>query len=100
MGEIYALNSQNMNDWVVHCKALLIKMECANIETRSNHWSSIVNTQTHHTNHRLNINQSFEQYKYDCNAIEPKYLDSFKTVQNGKYRCHIFLNCDGIIALQ
>ena len=70
MNDIYAANSQNMNDWVVHCKALLIKMECTNIQTRSNHWSSIVNTQTHHTNHRLNINQPMTQYKYQCDPLK------------------------------
>ena len=70
MSDIYAANSQNMTDWVTHCKALLIKMECTNIQTRSNHWSSIVNTQTHHTNHRLNINQSLNQYKYQCDPLK------------------------------
>eukprot|EP01083_Nonionella_stella_P070491 188634_1 len=70
MSDIYAANSQNMGDWVVHCKSLLMKMECTNIQTRSNHWSSIVNTQTHHTNHRLNIIKSVPSYKYTCDAVK------------------------------
>lgn len=79
MGDLYASNSQNMNDWVAHCKALLIKMECTNIQTRSNHWSSIVNTQTHHTNHRLNLTAPVTPYQYHCDPLQHlQFLSEWK----------------------
>ena len=79
MGDLYASNSQNMNEWVAHCKALLIKMECTNIETRSNHWSSVVNTQTHHTNHRLNLTAPITPYQYHCDPLQHlQFLSEWK----------------------
>ena len=70
MNKIYAANSVNITDWINHCKSSLIKMESINIQTRCNHWSRIVNTQTHRTNHCLHINQSTTPYKYNCNPME------------------------------
>lgn len=79
MGDLYASNSQNMSEWVAHCKALLIKMECTNIQTRSNHWSSIVNTQTHHTNHRLNLASPLQPYRYQVDPLQHlQFLSEWK----------------------